>query len=76
MHVVTINKSLCSIFLLRSFYRETVQQKTVRERRQKRAHVELLSQQLFAVMADNLWNAAATHEDTVATDYLPTLAGR
>ncbi len=43
---------------------------------QKRARVELLSQQFFAVMAVNLWNAAATREDTVATGYLPTLAGR
>ncbi len=30
----------------------------------------------FAVMADSLWNVAATREDTVATGYLPTLAGR
>ncbi len=30
----------------------------------------------FAVMADHLWNAAVTREDTVATGYLPTPAGR
>ncbi len=31
---------------------------------------------LAANALDSLWNAAATRKDTVATGYLPTLAGR
>ncbi len=72
---VAVNKSLRSVFVIRLFYDETVQQKPVRERRQKRARVELLSQHFSTVMANNTWNVAATCKDTIATGHLPTLAG-
>ncbi len=71
-----VNKTLRFVFIIQRFYGETIQQKNGERTEAERARIELLSQQIIALIADNLWNAAVTHEDMVATGYLPTLAGR